>query len=513
MARIITAVEISEFGIQAVEVAAQHKKLTILRFLEKPIREEELSPDKLSLFFSEHNLHREEVITSVPGEMLITRRISIPFQEKSKIDKTLPYEVEPLVPFPVADLELGYQILDQQGKSSDILVYALPRSLLDQRTALFESAGIPLRMITVSSLAAVNSLFQAQPDLRQGSFTHLHIAARFSILSIYEKGILNHLQRLGFHVDSLYQTLLRKTGLDSIARLDEIPEAPSSGSGSILPILQEGASELVRQIKKGLQAYRLHTQRAPSGFLLVTGTVPGIRLFPPLLEAELSMQSLVPDSLPPFSHSLQNPGKVQRLHAPLGGILMQWGRDSVNGVFRKKKHSLLSRIRESRRELRYAAIILVILCIGSFADFVAGIQAKEFRYLAIRKEMRKIFTETFPNVKNVVNELAQMKLQMKDIEKQNDIFRNVFGEKPSPLEILNELSVRIPDKTELRITDFTLDEKSVRFIGWTDSFNSVNRIEQQLKASDLLGTVKVSNAKVGKNKSQVNFQMTMTFRK
>jgi len=512
MARIITGIEINAYGIQAVEISVQRKLVRILRFMEEVIDGDSLTPDALSLFFSEHQIQRESVVASVPGDMLITRQITVPFRERSKIDKVILYELEPLVPFPIQDLETCYRMIRQEKGKSDLLVYALPRSILDQRSALFEEAGIPLNMIVVSSLAAANALFQTQRIRKDRSCLHLHVSSNYTLLSLYEGGIPGHIQRLSWGLEALFGRLQEKTGTDPQTLSERLRDVNPLETTELLNILGQEPLALASQAGKSIRTYLLRSSAKAPSEAYVTGDRPGIHLLPPLLEKELSIQTEITDPLTALPHDLVRKDHLTGIHSPLGMALMEGGKDALKCAFRKKKFSMISRIMESKKEIRHAAAILGFFILLSFVDYFIGIQAKGHYYNQLKKEPRHILQETFPDVKNVVNELEQMKLHIKEVEKQNEIFRNVFGAKPSALDILNEISVRIPADLELAVTDLTLDDKSLRFVGWTDSFNSVNRIEQELKKSEILDQVNVSNAKVDNDKSHVNFQIKIVFK-
>ncbi len=512
MARIVTGVEINRQGIQAVEIAVFLKKqVQLLRYIEEPIEGDVLSPDGLSLFFAEHGLSKEEVVAAVPGDLLITREISVPFRERSKIEKILPYEMEPLVPFPIDELDLGYRILRQEQGRSELLVYALPKSILDQRTQLFEAAQVPLRMISVSSLSAANTLLHTGVIPQEGEGLHLHVTSDFSILSLYRQGKLSHFTRIQWSNQHYFDKIQEVTGLERPILAERLAVATHEEAAEIKEPLSEVASALSGQIQRSLQPLLLTPPGRLPNELYVTGAAPGLHLLTPLLAARLSKQVEIANPLPHFEHSLKPGLACHGIHAPLGMALMQGGRDAIACTYRKKKTSFVARVLESKRELRYALFIGVFLLLGLLADFTVGIQAKEHQYSRVEAEMRRVFDETFPGVKIERNILEQYKLLVAQLKKQNEIFENVFGEKPSPLEILLEITTRIPAEIQLIINNFSLDDRSVRFVGWTESFNSVNRIEQELRKSDLLATVKVSNAKVGKKPDQVNFQMTITF--
>lgn len=513
MAKIITAVEIHRDGVEAIELSVHRRGVKLIRFINEPIDGDTLTPDGLSLFFNEHRLNKEEVVTSVPGDMLITRQIAVPFREKKKIDSVLAYEVEPLVPFPIDELDICYRILEQEKGRSELLVYALPKGLLDTRVKLFEDAAIPLQMVTVSSLSAANTLFQTDKIPRDRLSLHLHILADFSILSIYNMGILSHFTKLSWGARNLFENLRQVTGLDPDTLSDQLRSITPRQEEEVLNALQGAEENLVSQIRRQVDLFLLQSQSSSPDHINVTGPYPALRLLLPLITKSLAVRAEIADPLLSFPNNIEKTAYLHGIHAPLGAALMQGGKDTLTTMFRRKEQTLWLKLVQSKQQLRYAMVVLLVLFFGFMADFFVGLQAREYHYQQIEKEMQRLFQDTFPGVENVGNELEHMKLKIKDLEKQNEIFESVFGEKPSALEILNELNIRIPEKIELGITDFTLDTKSIRFVGWTDSFNSVNLIEKELKTSELLGDVKVSNAKIGKDKNKVNFQIMISFRK
>lgn len=512
MARIITGIELDERRIRAAEISVQRKTVRIQRFIEEYLDPGSLTPDALSHFVSEHSIQQENVVTSVPADMLIIRQVDVPFRERAKIDKVISYEIEPLVPFPIQDLDICYRILNQEKGSSTLLVYALPRNILDRRTALFEEAGIPLRMITIASLASANTLFQMGKIHDRGLFIHLHVSPGFSILSIYEKGVLTHLQRLAWSEEAFLKKLERITGLDALTLSGRLKDISPSETDQLQDALKSDMLELMPQVRKVLQAYMMRSQDRSPEAIYLTGSASGLSLLTPLIEAEFSIPAQIPDPVSHFSHDAKDPRELSALHTPLGMALMEGGKDALKSVFRRKKFSLSAKLSASKQELRYASLAALFLLTLFAMDLFVGIKTKEYHFTQLSKETQSIFQETFPGAKNVVNELEQMKLRINEVDKQNEIFKSLFGEKPSPLEILNELSTRISDQTELAIADLTIDAKSIRLVGWTDSFNTVNLIEQELKKSNIFGTANVSNAKVAKDKNSVNFQMKIDFK-
>jgi type II secretion system protein L len=102
-----------------------------------------------------------KIVSSIPGNLFTQRTLTLPFADRKRIEKALPFEVEDSVPFGLDDVVLDHLALGSEGAKKDaasqVLCMMLPKTVLRQHLALLASAGLDPQVIVPSyaGLAAV----------------------------------------------------------------------------------------------------------------------------------------------------------------------------------------------------------------------------------------------------------------------------------------------------------------------------------------------------------------------
>ena len=99
--------------------------------------------------------HFDEIYSSISSSHVIFKSLKLPFTSYSKIKGVIGYEVEPLLPFSVADALIDFIVTQEipEEKSSEVMVVAAQRAVIEQHVALFEQAGISPTKIVVDLLS------------------------------------------------------------------------------------------------------------------------------------------------------------------------------------------------------------------------------------------------------------------------------------------------------------------------------------------------------------------------
>jgi len=74
------------------------------------------------------------------------------------------------------------------------------------------------------------------------------------------------------------------------------------------------------------------------------------------------------------------------------------------------------------------------------------------------------------------------------------------------IDVLYELSARVPDGMNLRLSRLLLNNGQMTISGTTDSFNTVDRLKTALEQSDIFKSVTIHTADAGRVENQVIFQ-------
>jgi Tfp pilus assembly protein PilN len=135
---------------------------------------------------------------------------------------------------------------------------------------------------------------------------------------------------------------------------------------------------------------------------------------------------------------------------------------------------------------------------------------KQRRYEDLRGEIRTVFTTTLPEVKNIVNEVQQLRSKIQEVKKGSLVFLEAGGEGMSMLDLMREITVRIPDDVKVDVKDLVIDRGRVAITGETDSFESVDKIRTGLQGFTGFKRVGLTHAKVGAKGDKVEFKVSIS---
>lgn len=95
-----------------------------------------------------------KIVSSIPGHFFSQRVLTLPFADRKRVEKALPFEVEDIVPFELGDVVLDHQVLGSAGAGKEsetrVLCMMLPKTVLRQHLDLLSGAGIDPQTIVPS---------------------------------------------------------------------------------------------------------------------------------------------------------------------------------------------------------------------------------------------------------------------------------------------------------------------------------------------------------------------------
>ncbi len=111
------------------------------------------------------------IISSIPGRFFTQRVVRLPFSDRKRIEKALPFELEDAVPFDLDDVIVDHIVLDpgKNGKGegpqeTQVLSIMLSKELLRKHLDLLASAGIDPQVVVPSyvGLDALSSMINVE---------------------------------------------------------------------------------------------------------------------------------------------------------------------------------------------------------------------------------------------------------------------------------------------------------------------------------------------------------------
>ncbi len=96
------------------------------------------------------------IVSSIPGSQFSQRTVTLPFNDRKRVEKALPFELEDIVPFPLDDVTVDHVVRDRpdagtdKKKESTVLGILLPKTALRSHLDLLASAGLDPQAIVPS---------------------------------------------------------------------------------------------------------------------------------------------------------------------------------------------------------------------------------------------------------------------------------------------------------------------------------------------------------------------------
>lgn len=150
----------------SIEIAAVYVQATLLSFSKKKVNFEK----EMKIVLQDHTSaavvhaikkivsqigHYDELVTSLTSSAIIFKELKLPFIGREKISMVLPYEVEPLLPVSLEEVNFDFIVTqeDVEKKESTIFVAAVRKTDLQHHLHYYEKAGVSLDIVTIDMFA------------------------------------------------------------------------------------------------------------------------------------------------------------------------------------------------------------------------------------------------------------------------------------------------------------------------------------------------------------------------
>jgi type IV pilus assembly protein PilM len=133
----------------------------------------------------------KHVAAAVSGHSVIVKRVNLPTMTREELDEQIRWEAEQYIPFDVNEVNLDFQILDDEGGEGqmDVLLVAAKKDLIDDYVQVISEAGLMPAVVDVAAFAVENS-FEANYDAPADQVVALvNIGAQVVNINVVANGI------------------------------------------------------------------------------------------------------------------------------------------------------------------------------------------------------------------------------------------------------------------------------------------------------------------------------------
>jgi general secretion pathway protein L len=520
----IIGLDIGSHSIKAVQLRRTFRGFELIGFQEREIpREGEIAPpdavvQALAELFGEGRITADTVVTSIPGHQVSARMINLPFADRKKMDKVIPFEVEGHTPFNIEEMVVSYHIVRVEEGGAQILALLVKKDVLRDHLETLERAKISPKIVDldVLSLYTISSLILQGID---GPFSLADIGASKTSICIVDGGHLSMIRSLPMGGEAITGAIQREFDLSH-----EEAEQSKISHGIILETtgkseeeirfskcIQSAVSPLIREMKQTFHSFEAdHHQKVHRIFLC--GGTSALRNVAPYLSRELELEVRPLEVLEaPFNKLAMKPVPTGLIPHGLGLGLRGVGNGSFSQVnFRRDEFAFRSEVKEIKGKILSAGIWMLALLLLICFNFYLKLNMKQEHFEDLNGEIRRVFTSTLPEIKHIVNEVQQMRAKIEELKSEPLLSSEAGGEGMSVLDLMREVTLRIPEDMRVDIRDLAINEGRVAITGETDSFESVDKIKAGLQKFTGFKRVALTHAKVGVKGDKVEFKFSIS---
>jgi type IV pilus assembly protein PilM len=283
-------VEVGSFAVKAVRLERQGSGVKVTDFAIIPHSKVLSAPDvdadeivriSLGQFVSQKAVDKTRGAISVPGNVAFSAFTRLPPHEPKQTPNLVRFEAEQQIPFPINEVEWDYKTFQNQDSPEvEVGIFALQRSVLDDRLGLYAELGIEPDVVTISPLALYNAVaFDLGLNDDSNPVVILDIATRHSDLIVAEAGRC-WFRRLPVGGHNFTMAISEAFKI-SYAKAERLKQEGATGkyAKQVMQAMRPIFTELLESVQRSLDYYKTAATLDTMIGVGSTFKIPGLRRF------------------------------------------------------------------------------------------------------------------------------------------------------------------------------------------------------------------------------------------
>lgn len=518
MSQKILGIDLGTFSVKVLYLERRVQDLQILEFIEEPLNlssrvsHEEQVVSTLQKILSDRHFEPDVTSMSLPGHLLASRVLDLPFTNTKRISQLIEFELESFLPFPIEEVFSDFHVLQQEANESQVLcVYTQEKSLAGYMDALVDAEIEPKYFgADFTDLAGIAHVAMVPKD---GYYAMLDIGHSSTNLVIMEGSEMRYARAIGIGGYHFTRAIQRAFNLNfEKAEALKISRGKlhirETDSDQVSRILNKVARELSSLVKQTFLAARRLNSDIHVNSIYYSGGASRMIGLPEFLSFHLRCNVFNLDCLNYMTHGFEDPEEVntvipQVLSAAIRPI---YSNKMPRINFRKGPYAYTQDLQMITNELKsVGAFVIVIILLGVGYYFYADSFYSD-KMVSIDKKIEQVIKKDFREIKvrkgrknkggssRLRSYLKSAKSKLKEFKKSSPAFTKGSD---TVVHLMYDISSALPTKKDVNfeVKEFTYSEDFVRLNASTNDTLNVEKIIEALKKSDKFGDIESSDAK------------------
>jgi len=509
----ILGLDIGSHTIKAVEIhpSLRGTQAGQMHLHVRAVEAEEL-PTTLERFVKLHHLDLEHVVSSIDGLQVSLRKLVFPFRDPKKLVQAVPFEVEGQIPFELDGIVIDWTLLTATAGNSEVLAALTRRDNVSSRLSQIQAAGIQPRVLEAEGLVLGNlaGLF----DL-PGRRLLIDLGHRKTTFSLLIEGRAVNAHTIPVGGAGFTAAIARDRGC-SEQEAEQIKievGAVAHEGGAMLPDAQKLIARIAREVMRFLESNDGSTfSDAESGGIGEITIVGGSSKLLGIADA-LSQQLGIP-VVP-----LGEPREGEHGEILAGGdpavfahaialALRSTSQAKTQLNFRQDEFAYRTNyLQILSQDLRPTAILATIAAVLAMLSFGTSVALESSRARALTTRAQELYSEVLPGSPSG-NPVPAMSQALRDAQDRAD-FLGIYGTDLSAVDLLAELSRRIPPDVKVQFEDVSINRRVVKIKVVGESYQSADRLKSLLAKSLPFSNAEVDKVKSARGGAAKRFNLTL----
>ena len=235
-------------------------------------------------FFSEMGFDTPNVVVSLPEYNAFIRIIKVPKMSEKELRSSIEYEAEQYIPFPIKEMNISYQVVDNDFKDPnlmEVMLVAAKKDILNKYINLLREAGLVPRALEPETL----SLSRVLGKSGDGSHASIILNVGFTntlIIATY-KGYVRLARNIPIGGDTFTRSIQQKLNLDYM-QAEEYKKAygleSNQAEGKVFEAIKPVFENIISEVKRSDIFFTTHNSNVSINRVVISG---GTALMPGLL--------------------------------------------------------------------------------------------------------------------------------------------------------------------------------------------------------------------------------------
>jgi type IV pilus assembly protein PilM len=235
----------------------------------------------------------KKVAVSISGHSVYIKTINVPTMSEVQLEESIKWEAEQQIPFDIEDVNLDFQILDEQVSPDQmpVLLVAAKKDMIDDYTAVIEEAGLQPTIVDVDVFAIENAYNLNFESPEEEVVALVNIGASVMNINILKRGTSAFTRDIsigGRQITEEIQKRLKMT-YEEAESLKVKGRDAGAQNPEVEKIIQGTAEQLATEIRRSLEFFAASSSGGEIKKIFLSGGCAKIQMLPGLIEERISM--------------------------------------------------------------------------------------------------------------------------------------------------------------------------------------------------------------------------------